>query len=97
MGGDAVKVLAWYRPMGVRPRGNRTSYKGSARPALDIPYLFELWLSAGRGRAGAARLGDAGEGTDHVLASVEEFAKPEYGIDAKLESPIGANDVPVLA
>ena len=34
-----------------------------------------------------------GKKADHVLASVEEFAKPVYGVDVfKLESPVSARD-----
>ena len=34
-----------------------------------------------------------GKRSDHVLASVEEFAKPDYGVDVfKLESPVNAAD-----
>ena len=36
-----------------------------------------------------------GKKTDDVLASVETFASPDYGVDVfKLESPLNADDVP---
>ena len=99
MGADAVKVLAWYRP------DAETSVKeaqhdyvkrvGEECARYDIPFLFELLVYPLAGDAD--RTSDyvemKGKRTDHVLASVEEFAKPEYGVDVfKLESPVNAVD-----
>jgi tagatose 1,6-diphosphate aldolase len=48
MGGDAVKVLAWYRPDAPGTRHNRQKQKdftkriGEACARYDIPFLFEL-------------------------------------------------------
>ena len=100
MGGDAVKVLAWYRP-DADPAVNQhqqdfTKRIGEACAHYDIPFLFELLVYP------LAK--DAEQTTDYVemqtkraddvLASVEEFAKPDYGVDVfKLESPVAARQV----
>ncbi len=101
MGGDAVKVLAWYRPDAgpsvLAAQKDFTKRIGDACARFDIPYLFELLVyplsGEGSGSLGYVEMPE--KRADHVLASVEEFAKPEYGVDVfKLESPIAANDVP---
>ena len=101
MGGDAVKVLAWYRPDADdavnQKQRDFTKRIGEACAKYDIPFLFELLVYP--------LAADAHQTTDYielqgkkagdVLASVEEFAKPDYGVDVfKLESPINAADVP---
>ena len=99
MGGDAVKVLAWYRP-DAEPSVNRAQQDyvkriGDDCARHDIPFLFELLVYP------LARDVDQtkdyvemkGKKADDVLASVAEFAKPEYGVDVfKLESPVNAAD-----
>lgn len=101
MGGDAVKVLAWYRPdasEAVRIHQQDFAKRiGEACARYDIPYLFELLVYPLPGDAHQTRdyVEMGGKKAEHVLASVEEFAKPEYGVDVfKLESPIGAGEVP---
>lgn len=101
MGGDAVKVLAWYRP-DADPQINRhqqdfTKRIGEACAKYDIPFLFELLVYPLD--TDAHQTSDyiemQGKRADDVLKSVEEFAKPDYGVDVfKLESPVGAADVP---
>lgn len=101
MGGDAVKVLAWYRP-DADPEINRhqqdfTKRIGEACAKYDIPFLFELLVFPLDSDAHQTRdyVEMQGKRSDDVLKSVEEFAKPDYGVDVfKLESPIGAADVP---
>lgn len=99
MGADAVKVLAWYRP-DADPQVNRAQQDyvkriGEACARYDIPFLFELLVYPLEK--------DAHQTTDYVemkgkkagdvLASVEEFARPDYGVDVfKLESPVNAAD-----
>ena len=99
MGADAVKVLAWYRPdAGTSVKDAQHDYVkrvGEECARYDIPFLFELLVYPLAGDAD--RTGDyvemKGKRTDHVLASVEEFAKPDYGVDVfKLESPVNAED-----
>ncbi|MCG8443923.1 MAG: tagatose 1,6-diphosphate aldolase [Caulobacterales bacterium] len=101
IGGDAVKVLAWYRPdadPSVRQsQQDFTARIGEACAKFDIPYVFELLVYP------LAK--DAEQTSDYVemktkkpelvLESVRTFADPKYGVDVfKLESPIAADDVP---
>lgn len=98
MGGDAVKVLAWYRPDAVRSvTSKQQDYVkriGGECARFDIPFLLELLVyrmaeDTGRSREHSNVRGSKSE---HVLASVEEFAKPDYGVDMfKLESPVDAS------
>ncbi|MEM6617284.1 MAG: tagatose 1,6-diphosphate aldolase [Pseudomonadota bacterium] len=101
LGGDAVKVLAWYRPdssEAVRvAQQDFTKRIGDACAKYDIPYVFELLVYPLADDADQTRdyVEMGGKNPDHVLRSVEEFAKPEYGVDLfKLESPVGADAVP---
>ena len=99
-GGDAVKVLAWYRPdASERVRAHQKQWVASVGEEcrrLDIPFVFELLLypfpedddhTTGYVEHGSKR-------AEHVIRSVEEFAGTEYGIDVfKLESPITSSDL----
>lgn len=99
MGGDAVKVLAWYRP-DADPSVNRAQQDyvkriGEECARHDIPFLFELLVYPLAGDADQTKdyVEMKGKKAEHVLASVEEFAKPDYGVDVfKLESPVSARD-----
>jgi tagatose 1,6-diphosphate aldolase len=101
MGGDAVKVLAWYRP-DADPEINQhqkdfTKRIGEACARYDIPFLFELLVYplASDEHQTKEYVEMRGKRSDDVLASVEEFAKPDYGVDIfKLESPMAATDIP---
>lgn len=101
MGGDAVKVLAWYRP-DADPAINTFQQDfvkqiGEACEQFDIPFLFELLVFPLDSDKHQTKdyVEMTGKKADHVLASVEEFAKPDYGVDVfKLESPVGADQVP---
>ncbi len=99
MGGDAVKVLAWYRPDAdatvCRAQQDFTRRIGEACARYDIPFLFELLVYPLASDADQTKeyVEMTGKRSDHVLASVEEFAKPDYGVDVfKLESPVNAAD-----
>jgi tagatose 1,6-diphosphate aldolase len=101
MGGDAVKVLAWYRPDvsdAVKThQKDFTKRIGAACASHDIPFLFELLVYPLASDAHQTKdyVELQGKKTDDVLASVEEFTKPDYGVDVfKLESPLNAKDVP---
>ncbi|MGB3407102.1 MAG: tagatose 1,6-diphosphate aldolase [Jannaschia sp.] len=95
MGGDAVKVLAWYRPdisdavrMAQQDFVKRT---GEACAQFDIPFLFELLVHPIESDAEQTSeyTEMATKHSDHVLRSVEAFAGAEYGVDVfKLESPV---------
>ncbi len=97
MGGDAVKVLAWYRPDASpevkRAQQDYVKQIGEDCARYDIPFLFELLVYPLAADAHQTKdyIEMQGKRADHVLASVEEFAKPDYGVDVfKLESPVNA-------
>ncbi|MEO0913905.1 MAG: tagatose 1,6-diphosphate aldolase, partial [Pseudomonadota bacterium] len=99
MGGDAVKVLAWYRPDASaevnQGQQDFTKRIGEACAKFDIPFLFELLVYPLASDAHQTKeyIEMEGKKADDVLKSVEEFAKPEYGVDIfKLESPVNAKD-----
>jgi tagatose 1,6-diphosphate aldolase len=97
MGGDAVKVLAWYRPDAApevcRAQQDYVKRVGEACARHDIPFLFELLVYplATDAHRTTEYVEMQGKSTEHVLASVAEFARPDYGVDVfKLESPVAA-------
>jgi len=97
MGADAVKVLAWYRPDAGRTvcetQQDYVKRIGEDCARLDIPFLFELLVYPLACDADRTKdyIEMQGKKADHVLASVQEFAKPGYGVDVfKLESPVNA-------
>lgn len=101
MGGDAVKVLAWYRPDASdhvkTKQKDFTKRIGEACARYDIPFLFELLVYplAGDANQTTDYVEMTGKRTDHVLQSVTDFAAPDFGIDVfKLESPVAAKHVP---
>jgi tagatose 1,6-diphosphate aldolase len=100
-GGDAVKVLAWYRPDAdpavCAAQQEFTRRIGAACARFDIPFVFELLVYP------LAR--DAEQTREYVemrtkqaglvIDSVRAFADPSFGVDLfKLESPVPAADVP---
>lgn len=101
MGGDAVKVLAWYRPDASDSvnahQKDMVKRIGEACARYDIPFLFELLVYplASDAHQTTDYVELQGKKTDDVLASVETFAASDYGVDVfKLESPLNAQDVP---
>ena len=101
-GGDAVKVLAWYRPDAsdeVRDHQRQwVASIGDECRRFDIPFVFELLLYQFPGASGHTTdyTEHTGKRAEHVIRSVEDFAGPEYGIDVfKLESPVAASDIRV--
>ena len=99
MGGDAVKVLAWYRPDAdpkvCQAQQDYTKRLGEECAKYDIPFLFELLVYPLASDAHQTKeyVEMKGKKADDVLKSVEEFAKPDYGVDVfKLESPVNAAD-----
>ncbi|ABM56578.1 tagatose 1,6-diphosphate aldolase [Verminephrobacter eiseniae] len=106
-GGDGVKLLAWYRPDAApKVRAYQQDYVrqiGRQCRQCDIPLVLELLVypfpgshrhSHSPGAAGAPeKMSD--ETPELVLASVREFARPEYGVDLfKLESPLPGATLP---
>jgi tagatose 1,6-diphosphate aldolase len=101
MGGDAVKVLAWYRPdvdAAVNEHQKRFVREiGDECRRNDIAYVLELLVYPFLGSANhtADYVESPGKLPSLVIESVREFAKPEYGVDLlKLESPLAANSLP---
>ncbi|WP_106204895.1 tagatose 1,6-diphosphate aldolase [Aliiruegeria haliotis] len=99
MGGDAVKVLAWYRPDAdadvVRKQHDYVKRIGEDCATYDIPFLLEMLVYPLAKDAHQTRdyVEMKGKKSDDVLATVEEYAKPDYGVDVfKLESPVNAED-----
>lgn len=101
IGGDAVKLLAWYRPDAdddvLEHQKQFVADVGEACRRYDIPFLFELLVYSfpGDDQHTTGYVEQPAKRSEHVLESVATFADPAYGIDVfKLESPIPANDVP---
>lgn len=100
-GGDAVKVLAWYRPDATPAiRAHQQEFVqriGEACRRYDIPYVFELLVYAFPGAAAhtADYVEDTSKRAEQVIESVETFAAARFGVDLfKLESPVPAADIP---
>jgi tagatose 1,6-diphosphate aldolase len=101
IGGDAVKVLAWYRPdADAAVNAHQKKFVrdiGEDCSRFDIPYVLELLVYPFLGSANhtADYVESPGKLPQLVIDSVREFAKPEYGVDLlKLESPLAANSLP---
>ena len=99
MGGDAVKVLAWYRPDAAASvciaQQDYVKQIGAQCARLDIPFLLEMLVYPLEADSDQTRdyVEMGNKKADNVLKSVEEFAKPDYGVDVfKLESPVNAAD-----
>ncbi|PWJ15074.1 tagatose 1,6-diphosphate aldolase [Jannaschia seohaensis] len=100
MGGDAVKVLAWFRPdISDTVRVAQEDFvkrTGDLCARYDIPFLFELLVHPVESDAEQTSeyTEMATKHADHVLKSVEHFAGAEYGVDVfKLESPVPAKGI----
>ena len=96
-GGDAVKVLAWYRPDAgaevIEHQKANVRAVGDDCRRFDIPFVFELLVYPMQGTKDYIE--DPAKRPEMVIDSVREFAKPEYGVDVfKLESPIPGEQVP---
>jgi tagatose 1,6-diphosphate aldolase len=98
LGGDAVKVLVWYRPdaspENIVFQQDYVKRIGEECQHFDIPFLLELLLYpfAVEADKSTGYIEMKEKNSDFVLASIEEFAKQEYGVDLfKLESPVNAN------
>lgn len=100
-GGDAVKVLAWYRPDAstavLQHQHEYVAGVGAACRRYDIPFVFELltYPMLGTSEHTTDYVEQSGKRVEHVLESVSTFAGPEFGVDLfKLESPWPAADLP---
>ena len=98
IGGDAVKVLAWYRPDAsdeiIAHQKDYVRAIGRECRRLDIPFVFELLVYPFQDSE-HDYVEDSSKRPEMVIDSVSEFAAPEFGVDIfKLESPIPAKQVP---
>jgi tagatose 1,6-diphosphate aldolase len=101
LGGDAVKVLAWYRPDAgrsvCRAQQDFVARIGAACAKYDVPFVFELLVYPLARDAEQTKeyVEMKAKRPDMVLESVRVFADPRFGVDLfKLESPLAADDVP---
>jgi len=101
VGGNAVKVLIWYRPdQSQSTRQKQYDYAkqiGEACEKHDIPFLLELLVYPLEGEKNQTMdyVEQVGKQADHVIQSVVDFSGPEFGVDVfKLESPLPAAAVP---
>lgn len=103
IGGDAVKVLAWYRPdASAEVLAHQQDYVravGAECRRHDLPFVLELLVypfpDSDAHTTDYVESGD--KRADMVIESVREFAKPEYGVDLfKLETPLPAASLPPL-
>jgi len=100
MGGDAVKVLAYFRPDAAREVVEHQKAfvraVGAACRVHDLPFVLELLVYPfADARPGTDYVEDPSKRPELVLESVRTFADPGYGVDLfKLESPIPAEQVP---
>lgn len=100
-GGDAVKVLTWYRPDAdpavCRAQQDFTARIGDACARYDIPFVFELLVYPLAQDVEQTReyVEMKSKRPELVLESVETFADARFGVDLfKLESPVAAADIP---
>ena len=100
IGGDAVKVLAWYRPdadqKSMKHQKKYIETIGKQCEKYDIPFLLELLVYPFKNETGYSK--DYKEQLDknqnHVINSVKEFSKDKYKVDIfKLESPVDSSQL----
>jgi len=100
IGGDAVKVLAWYRPdadkNSIKHQKKYIETIGKQCEKFDIPFLLELLVYPFKNETGYSK--DYKEQLDknqnHVINSVKEFSKEKYKVDIfKLESPVDSSQL----
>lgn len=102
LGGDAVKLLAWYHPRAnAAVRAHQQAFVqqvGAECERCELPFVLELLLYPLDAKDDpAAYRADPAKRADEVLQSVQTFASAQYGVDLfKLESPVPANRVPAL-
>jgi tagatose 1,6-diphosphate aldolase len=99
LGGDAVKLLAWYHPRAsAAVREHQQTFVqqvGEDCARCDMPFVLELLLYPLDTDDAAAYREDPAKRADEVLQSVETFADARYQVDLfKLESPLAADSVP---
>lgn len=100
-GGDAVKILTWYRPdapaANCQAQQDFTQRIGEACARYDIPFVFELLVYplASDKEQTSDYVEMKSKKSELVIESVRTFADPKFGVDLfKVESPMAAGDVP---
>tara|TARA_B100000586_G_scaffold140017_1_gene101438 strand:- start:842 stop:1795 length:954 start_codon:yes stop_codon:yes gene_type:complete len=100
IGGDAVKVLAWYRPdadsESIEHQKKYVKKIGEECEKYSIPFLLELLVYPFQDDENHTTeyQEQKQKKTQHVINSVKEFSKDEYKVDIfKLESPVDSNDL----
>jgi len=98
IGGDAVKVLAWYRPdadlNSIKHQKEYIETIGKQCEKYDIPFLLELLVYPFKNETGYSKdyKEQQNKNQNHVIESVKEFSKAKYKVDIfKLESPVDSN------
>ena len=98
IGGDAVKILAWYRPdadkKSIQHQKKYIETIGKQCEKFDIPFLLELLVYPFKNEIGYSKdyTKQQQKNQNHVIESVREFAKKKYKVDIfKLESPVDSN------
>jgi tagatose 1,6-diphosphate aldolase len=98
VGGDAVKVLAWYRPdadsESIEHQKKYVKKIGEECEKYSIPFLLELLVYPFKDDENHTTeyQEQKQKKTQHVIDSVKEFSKDEYKVDIfKLESPVHSN------
>ena len=97
IGGDAVKILAWYRPdadkKSIQHQKKYIETIGKQCEKFDIPFLLELLVYPFKNEIGYSKdYTEQQQNQNHVIESVREFAKKKYKVDIfKLESPVDSN------
>ena len=97
-GGDAVKVLAWYRPdadeESIEHQQEYVKKIGEECEKYSIPFLLELLVYPFKDDENHTTeyQEQKQKKTQHVIDSIKEFAKDEYKVDIfKLESPVDSS------
>ena len=100
IGGDAVKVLAWYRPdadkKSIQHQKKYIETIGKQCEKYNIPYLLELLVYPFKNEIGYSKDYKEQEqkNQNHVIESVREFSKKKYKVDIfKLESPVDSSEL----
>jgi len=100
IGGDAVKVLLWYRPDASTKIKNLQKKHllniGQECKKYGIPLLLELLVYPFKNDKGYNKKYSSWENKKHeqVIQSVKEFSKIKYNVDIfKIESPINQSEI----
>ena len=100
VGGDAVKVLAWYRPDAEQKSlDHQQKYVqeiGEECEKYSIPFLLELLVYPFQNDIHHTRdyKEQKQKNTRHIIDSVKEFAQDKYKVDIfKLESPVDSSNL----